>query len=69
MFAVLLRYLIYRYLVNIIDVVVVSVTGSVSDRDLELHSIRIRNADPDPGGVKSAENEGGNQAKRQLIHH
>jgi hypothetical protein len=25
--------------------------------------------DPDPGGVKSAKAEGGNRAKRQIIHH
>jgi hypothetical protein len=31
--------------------------------------IRIRNADPDPAGVKTAEIEGENEAQRQLIHH
>jgi hypothetical protein len=31
--------------------------------------IRIRNADPDLGGVKPAKHEGKNGAKRQKIHH
>jgi hypothetical protein len=31
--------------------------------------ICIQNADPDPGGVKSAEIEGENEAKIQIIHH
>jgi hypothetical protein len=37
--------------------------SSVSDP----HSIGFQ--DPDPGGVKSAEIEGENEAKRQVIHH
>jgi hypothetical protein len=31
--------------------------------------IRIRNADPYPKGVKSAEIAGENEAKRKIIHH
>jgi hypothetical protein len=38
---------------------------SVSDPDP--HSIGL--LDPDPGGVKSSEIEGKNEAKRQIIHH
>jgi hypothetical protein len=31
--------------------------------------IRIQNADPDPGGVKSANTEEKTEPKRQKIHH
>jgi hypothetical protein len=53
--------------------------SSVSDEDPDPHWIRIRlaswilvrirNADPDPGGVKSAKTEEKNRAKREKIHH
>jgi hypothetical protein len=54
-----------------------SVKSSVSDPDphwirIRLASwirIRIRNADLDPGGVKSYEIEGKNEAKSQIIIH
>jgi hypothetical protein len=65
----------YRYM----SLPVLNVESSVSDPDLEPHwiriglaswiRIRIRNAAPDPGGVKSAKTEGENGNKRQKIHH
>jgi hypothetical protein len=36
---------------------------------LDPHSIGVLDPDPKPGGVKSAEIEGENEAKRQIIHH
>jgi hypothetical protein len=45
----------------------ITITIGVSDQDPDPHSIGF--LDQDPGGVKSAEIAGENEAKRQIIYH